>query len=36
MTEGMKDGIMEGLNYGGIFGGISEKRKVKICNVSIR
>jgi hypothetical protein len=36
MTEGMNDGIMEGMNYGGIFGGISINGKVKICNVSIR
>jgi len=36
MTEGMNDGIMDRMNYGGIFGGISTKRKVKIYNVSIR
>ena len=30
MTEGMNYGIMEGMNYGGIFGGISETVKMQV------
>jgi len=35
MTEGMKGGIMEGLNYGGIFGGISETVKMQVIEYAL-
>jgi hypothetical protein len=35
MTEGMKGGIMERMNYGGIFGGISETVKMQVIEYAL-